>query len=150
VTYDFDASATQNATQFSWSFGDGNFGTGSFTTHTYVSNGTYQARLYASTPCVTDTATATIVIHQISLDEPHSRPGLRIFPNPTKNLLAIEGAGLSAISIFGATGVLLFETTNAIESNLTTIDVSTWPAGVYYLHANVQGSIQVRSFVIMR
>lgn len=65
VLVQFIGISSGSATQFSWDYGDGTNGTGSFTSHTYFTSGSYTIVLYAfdSTACNHfDTITQTITI----------------------------------------------------------------------------------------
>ena len=60
-TATFNASASSNAVQYFWDFGDGNSGTGVNPTHTYTVNSNYSVLLYAVNACG-DTAIDTQVV----------------------------------------------------------------------------------------
>ncbi len=86
----FDASATTNATSYTWDFGDGSSGTGITTQHDYLANGTYTVKLIASGGCGTDSITQTVVIQGISLKEDLLSGSIDIFPNPATDEVNIN------------------------------------------------------------
>ncbi|MCQ2306852.1 MAG: T9SS type A sorting domain-containing protein [Bacteroidales bacterium] len=54
-----------------------------------------------------------------------------VYPNPTTGVVAVEGENISAISIYNAAGQLV----NVVRaSEKTTIDMSVYGAGVYFLN----------------
>lgn len=53
---------SNNATSYSWNFGDGNTSTSASPTHTYAADGTYTVVLSATNACGTVTSTQTVVI----------------------------------------------------------------------------------------
>ncbi len=57
---------------FSWSFGDGNTGTGLTTSHSYAQKGEYVATLTVSDGTHEDTASVTITVIDSSAREPHA------------------------------------------------------------------------------
>jgi PKD repeat protein len=76
-----------------WNFGDGNYGTGTATTHTYAVSDTYTVCATVYTNCGTHTwckdiiATATVE----AIDVPYSSDMIQAFPNPAKNIINILG-----------------------------------------------------------
>jgi len=53
-----------------------------------------------------------------------------IYPNPTTGVVTIEGANISAVSIYNAAGQLV----NVVRPNDNKIDMSVYGAGVYFLN----------------
>ncbi len=53
---------SNNATSYSWDFGDGNSSTAANPTHTYATDGTYDVTLTATNPCGSVTSMETVVI----------------------------------------------------------------------------------------
>lgn len=68
-TANFDASATSNATQYFWDFGDGNNGTGVNPSNTYGVSQNYTVILYAINACgdtVSDTQTVALCVDPVA------------------------------------------------------------------------------------
>jgi PKD repeat protein len=88
--------ASGGATTWTWGFGDGSFSNASSPTYTYATAGTYQVCLTADNPACSDdlkcdsitvdsTSSSTSIVENLGSIE-----GLRVYPNPTKDLLNIE------------------------------------------------------------
>lgn len=61
-TWTFDANNTNSGINFSWNFGDGNWGSGSPVTHTYTNPGTYNVQLISGGSGCGDTAYTTVTV----------------------------------------------------------------------------------------
>lgn len=76
-----------------WNFGDGNYGIGTATTHTYAVADTYTVCATVYTNCGTHTwckyiiATATVG----AIDVPFASDMIQVYPNPAKNIINILG-----------------------------------------------------------
>ncbi|MEO0787507.1 MAG: T9SS type A sorting domain-containing protein [Bacteroidota bacterium] len=82
------------------------------------------------------------------------RIGLELFPNPANEQLRIRLADnrlpVRTLSIYDAAGRQVW-TSMASETLLAeqqTINVSDWPAGTYYLRANLGNELATRSFLV--
>lgn len=67
---------------------------------------------------------------------------VKIYPNPTEGLLQIEILGMeldekAQFALFGLNGEKLLQT--AATSQLTPVDMSKYPAGIYVLRLTVRG-----------
>lgn len=88
----FNASASQGAQNYFWSFGDGGTGTGVNPPYTYVSTGNFQVSCIASNGGCTDTTIQTITISQLSGLESGLNPfELSVFPNPGNGEMILKG-----------------------------------------------------------
>ena len=85
----FDGSGSQNATSYSWDFGNGLTGNMPMDTTSYAVNGQYTVTLIVSNACGSDTATMNIMV-DIGLEENPIARSLNIFPNPTSGSVNIE------------------------------------------------------------
>lgn len=82
---------SQNATQYNWDFGDGNFSSQISPSHVYGSNGIYIVTLTASNTHCTSTVLDSVIIGNVSLgNEMNSLDGLILFPNPAKDRIYIR------------------------------------------------------------
>lgn len=129
---------------YSWDFGDGSTATGPLVTHTYSSDGIYNACLTSmnSSLCSADSCNS-VTFSSIGLEE--SETSIRIYPNPASRILQIEGTIDSDIRWFNQLGQE-FELNPSQASNefLRVYNVSDLPAGIYYL----QWSDQAEKVVI--
>jgi len=129
---------------YSWTFGDGNTGTGVATTNTYAAEGTYYV-------CVTlnDAFNSCIVTHCDSvltnitgigiLENENNLFGLSAFPNPTHNQLTIEyilenSSGLT-IELMNVIGNKISSQTLSLSAgkHQTTLDFENLSPGAYLI-----------------
>ena len=124
--YYLDASASTNATAFSWDFGNGNSGSDVLDTATYQTNGMYTITLVASNSCGSDTATYTAGVN-IGLDENPVSRSLQVYPNPTDGVVTIAfdltASANAAIRIVDMRGRVVKERS---ESNLNARYKEQW------------------------
>lgn len=71
-----------------------------------------------------------------------------IYPNPTQDILNIKSKNLNnySLNIFGLNGQL-HQNLNDISSQIKQLDVSTLPAGVYFLQIQVGGQQKIQKFI---
>ena len=130
-----------NATEYAWSFGDGNTDTLASPTHTYVNAGTYTIQLIASSPCDADTFSRVVVITDTTTVKRANEVNAElpvVYPNPGKDEIYVSNLpehDCSEISIYNLQGkkVLSLRKSEAVQS--VTIPVSGLPSGVYYIEA---------------
>jgi hypothetical protein len=69
----------------------------------------------------------------LSNDDFSVEPFIKIFPNPTRDILHVAGEKISRITVYTSIGQEIgnFEYTNTKDIN---IDVSTYKAGIYFVH----------------
>ena len=142
LTVTFDANATTGATTYDWDFGDGNIGTGVNTQHTYTANGNYTVKLIATGPCGVDSASQTVTIQGISLEENLLSRSLEVYPNPTNSKISVEvsteiSSSLS-IQLMDASGRIVErkEFSDLNGSLKTELDLSNMAKGVYILQVS--------------
>jgi hypothetical protein len=70
---------------------------------------------------------------------------IKIFPNPASNILTIECPQSAVIEITDIQGQLI-ESINTTCSK-TIIDVTSFPKGIYFIHATTQNSIATNKFI---
>ena len=70
----------------------------------------------------------TMVVDEDNVIE-NAESAFKVYPNPTTGLVNVEGENISAISVYNAAGQLV----NIVRGN-TTIDMSVYGTGVYYLN----------------
>ncbi len=116
-----------------WTFGDGATSTNTNPTHDYLYSGNYNACLTVSTSCdsVMSCQPVTIVIvGNLTTTE----DGIKVFPNPTGDMLFIDLGDLhlsSDIGLYDYSGRLIYSEKNI--GKLTQIDVSEFANGMYFL-----------------
>ncbi|MFN0214799.1 MAG: PKD domain-containing protein [Saprospiraceae bacterium] len=86
-------STSQNASAYSWNFGDGNNSIEENPTHIYSAPGTYNVTLAASNNCGTMIFEQTVVITS-GTGEATWLQGFRLFPNPNTGIFTVEMNGL--------------------------------------------------------
>jgi hypothetical protein len=83
-------SASQNATQWQWSFGDGGSDTMANPQHTYSASGSYPVTLIVGNGCTSDTVVDTVDVILVAQEE--SPPNtLKIVPHPNSGLFSLLG-----------------------------------------------------------
>ncbi len=123
---------SQNATIYSWDFGDGSTSTEANPTHTYNANGNYTVTLTASSPCGSDNATQTINIIITGIDEVND--GISIYPNPANSIINIVNAENANVEIVNALGQVVYAKENV--SGEISIDVRNLTDGMYFVKVN--------------
>ena len=69
------------------------------------------------------------VIHEVGIDDSEALSAFRLYPNPCKNWIKVDGEGVNSVCIYNAQGQLEKSESN----NSGIINVSDLPAGVYIL-----------------
>ncbi|MEM9823780.1 MAG: choice-of-anchor B family protein, partial [Bacteroidota bacterium] len=140
---EFDLSAT-NATDYTWSFGDGNSSALPNPIHTYTSSGTYEVELLVSNACGSSLITETIVIDlSTSTNELEFVVDLNTQPNPFDEAILISyqidrSYQTGNLSIYNALGqqVTQLKIGNSSGQILTGDDLSS---GLYFLQLQLDG-----------
>lgn len=150
ATVTFDASTSQNATSYTWDFGNGTQGTGVNPTATYTSNGSYTVILVTTNTCGSDTATAVVNIQGINIRE-NSLMGIVLYPNPTNGIFTIKGMERLTnvyVSVVDVTGKVVFR--KKLENGVfaETFDLSKLASGTYQVKINSNEGTAVKSIVI--
>ncbi len=86
----------------------------------------------------------------LSIDDPYIKLNMNLHPNPTQDGILVCDLGLLAIetsvSIYNAEGSLLMQQkNNSIET--IKVDISNYPAGIYILKFNIDGTTIVRKVI---
>ncbi len=97
-TVDFTSSAI-NAKTVVWDFDDGTTDTGTFVSHTFVTNGSYNVVQTIINACgVQDTAVKNISVNGIGIEENYTN-SFSVFPNPASNMLSIRCLNTEVLDI---------------------------------------------------
>ena len=139
-----------NGTTYSWSFGNGQSGTGTPVIYTYTLNGTYTVKLIATSTCGADTAYKTVVVTGLQgsgVGAILSENGVSIYPNPASEAINISSkAAIEAVRLTDAAGrVVLALKGNGKE---LTIPVKEFTRGIYTISVTTKSSVLVRQLVI--
>ncbi len=78
----------------------------------------------------------------LGIENNESALDFKLYPNPTKNIITVDGPGIESLSVFDSSGRLVLNTTN------TSVELSEWPSGIYFVKAvNHNGQITTKKFV---
>ena len=127
-----------HAFDYSWNFGDNNSSTDENPVHTYNQIGTYNVKLTSSYCSRSSTYEQTISINTLQVHEFSN--DIKLYPNPVEKVMIVEGSGIDAIEIINIEGKILYQ--NKTTKNISTIDLSNWNSGVYFVKlSSDQGSV---------
>lgn len=89
----------------------------------------------------------------VGIDEIEMGESIILYPNPTKNQISIETTGLENANwaIYDAQGREIQSGRIAQDHHSTsTLDVSAYDNGIYFIHFNKEGSTAVQKFIISK
>lgn len=147
-----DASASTNASSYSWDFGNGVNGSGMMDTVSYIGGGTYTILLTVSNGCGTDTMSMTVSFS--SIEESLLAQSINAYPNPTSSSLWVEAelSGSEAVSIklLDAQGRLVIDISESGHNGhlKRAIDVSNLATGIYMLEVRQGAAMATRRIII--
>lgn len=111
--------------------------------HPYLTDGTPETS-FEITDIQEIGTTLSFHVHFLNVGIPdRSGSALRIYPNPATDILHIEGDDLQEIAIYDISGKILFQETDLAQL----LNVSTLPAGIYFVKANTAKGTAVQKFV---
>ncbi len=112
-------------------------------TTTYIATGTN-----TTTGCP-DTAHVTITVDPCTgIGDPISNAGYSIYPNPTSNVLNIDGlANAKQLTLIDVTGKIIYNTTELNENTLK-IDMTNASKGLYFIQVETTSGIE--SFKVVK
>jgi PKD repeat protein len=144
------------AESWEWDFGDGTTSTDQSPVHTYADSGTYaiSLRVRGAEGC-SDVLLDTIAVipRPLAIGDPLSPSPLTVFPNPGSGLfharLPQAGSGKTQLQVFNQWGQQIAAPIAWEAQDLSwQIDLSAYPAGVYYL--SIQQAEQAYRAVLVR
>ncbi len=140
-------SSSLNANLYHWNFGDGGTSALANPTHTYQANGTYTITLIVSNSCGSDTATNSISILNVGIDNLQSPGFIRIVPNPASDKINIIATTIeeAQLEFYTLQGQLLLK--QILKDEQEEVDVSILPAGIYFLHLSSSTYSSVLKFI---
>ncbi len=151
LNVNFTNTTTQGNT-YLWHFGDGTTSTQANPTHTYSSSGSYNVNLIATNACGVDSITNNINV-VLSINENNPLSNLSIYPNPTNSMLYIQLPTLTSeklqLQLVSITGQFIWNNTYESSNSAfnTTIDMSMFAKGIYYLRVQQQNQLTVRKVI---
>jgi len=143
---------TVQGVNYLWNFGDGTTSVLTNPTHTYGVYGNFEVKLTATNACGIDTITKTINV-EVSVNENNTLNNLNIYPNPTNSLLYIHFpssiSGKLQMQLLTMTGQLIWDSDFESSTNVlnTTIDMSKFAKGIYYLKVKQQNQLTVKKVI---
>lgn len=108
-------------------------------TYTATVNGDYSVDLVDAGGCTVSSSPLNVVISGV---ETLDNLGVTIFPNPTTDVLNINGAALESVELYALDGRLVLA-----QQNATTLDMSNLPAGIYTIRIRTAGGTGVTKVV---
>lgn len=155
-SFGFNANASQNATSFSWNFGNGQTASGPTASVTYTQNGTYQVRLIATNACGNDTLIRTVRVVGLSVNSLHEPLAFSMYPNPSSGLVLLQYDAYDATPCFlhitdmrGRT-VLKREFVPTASNNEESIDLQFLQSGIYQLSLQQANRLSSQKLVIQK
>jgi len=122
------------ADSYLWDFGDTTTSTEINPLHTYSNYGQFLCRLIATSSMGQDTA--DLVVEIPNGVEDYEMNGMKICPNPAKDLVVIDLENLTGsyeVEIYNETGIKMMSLPTA--KSRTTINLSSLPRGIYLVRA---------------
>jgi PKD repeat protein len=146
LSYTFTATGVQNATGYTWDFGD-NTPTASLAspTHLYAAAGIYNVKVTVFNNCGSAEQTITINTNGTGTGNvSYTGDALRIYPNPATDMVYIEAAGavrIQQLSVINQLGMVV-QTIHDINTKNYQLATSQLPAGNYLIRVETsQGPI---------
>jgi len=133
---------SQNATNYQWTFGDGNSSTAANPTHTYLNGGTYFVTLVATNACGSSAYTMSIFVKIVGVGLDETKPAtFLLYPNPAHEYLMLQMeqpyplkiSGYRAFGLSGAAVPLTLNMASLNESGTAMIPVEHLADGLYFL-----------------
>ncbi|MFK8037477.1 MAG: PKD domain-containing protein [Crocinitomicaceae bacterium] len=169
----FGSSAVANLT-YTWSFGDGNSGTGAQLTHTYAGNGPYVLCLTINDGLgCTDTFCDTVSVDSngtiieaegfdlvigeynapLSISDNDLSSSVNVFPNPATDFINVEfnsnGSVLNSVKMFDLSGKLIHqEDMNGSELNIVTVNTQNIEPGTYLVQMSFNNKLVNQKVII--
>ncbi|MEM6878546.1 MAG: PKD domain-containing protein [Bacteroidota bacterium] len=120
------------ANTYSWDFGDDNQSNEFEPVHTYLAGGDYEVTLMASNPGCADSTSQLVSVISSTIEL--SNTAFKLYPNPTRSEVWLEGPPVSDIRLFNFQGqqILLWTNQEAIIGRRR-LDLGDLPVGGYLL-----------------
>ena len=152
ISVSFTAQTPQNASTYTWAFGDGNtiITTTPNINYNYALCGTYNITVTAENAanCGVSTKTTSVTLVCAGIEEMDANGGLNVYPNPATDFIAIanpNGLTIDKLTVFDASGKQVFQSSN--QSNLVP-DITSWNPGIYLVKIDSEGKSFVQRIII--
>ncbi len=123
------------STSYLWNFGDGNISNAIDPVYEYLASGTYTVSLIAESECGSDTLTMEVVIDPLSISEQtESDLLLQSFGEGKFQITGLNSQKIIGFELMDSKGLVLENTLSDIQENIISIDLHTFPAGLYFLN----------------
>ena len=83
-----------------------------------------------------------------SIADTYKKSNVVIYPNPASELVNISADNLSEISVYNASGQLVYS--EKTENTKVVIDVNTWTTGLYYISVETKNGIRTSQKIIVK
>jgi PKD repeat protein len=148
--YVYFTSNIQDASIYYWTFGDGYHDYNTNPIHSYARDSVYTVRLVITEGECKDTAYSTItVIHDAGINEISNSLYTTISPNPATSVIQVNGnqSTVICIEIYNMLGDRIYNLPKTNYCSPFTINVSTLPAGMYFIEIKSEKGVEVKKFV---
>jgi hypothetical protein len=139
-TFNFTYTGSTPYTSILWDFGDGNTSTQTNPAHTFSKDGKYPVTVTVTNDCGDNTYGSNQVALKVGTT---AKADIRIYPNPAKNLVQIEGAVPVSVQLHNIHGQML----KSFAGDLTRLDVATLSMGVYLLRVEGSDGVHVHKLI---
>lgn len=144
---------SQNATSYSWDFGDFTNSSAATPVHAFAVNGTYTVVLTALNGNCSDTTVLTVAI-TAGIDELAGIENLNIYPNPAAETINVDFTNSNAsveLTLVDFTGRKVSQQTIYNQGSIsTTIDATNLSNGAYMLQFASNGNTSVKKVIIRK
>ena len=142
-----------NATDYSWTFGDGGFDNTENPAYTYGEGGVYTITLIADNDCGSDTANLTLGVMNIGVQEASGIAEFSMYPNPAHDNLVMDMTLIEDreinVQFFDQLGQVVLEQRNDLRvgTNTMNFNLSHLAQGVYSIRISDDQYTQVVKLV---
>ncbi|TAK50435.1 MAG: T9SS type A sorting domain-containing protein [Saprospiraceae bacterium] len=153
---EFTDNSFYEPTEWLWDFGDGAGSAEVNPLHEYSGPGTYTVCLTVSNQYDSDTFCREVAVGTTGAEEALPGKGFKIFPNPAHSSIHIAAqfptayAGTVSLSVYNILGKPLWQQALQVAGGeiQTSVDVSTWPPGVYFISLEAGGQAWMEKVVV--
>ncbi|MCD4736248.1 MAG: PKD domain-containing protein, partial [Bacteroidales bacterium] len=152
LTVQFTNNST-NANGFVWDFGDGNISSDNNPVHTYADEGTYNVSLTANYLNCEDVTSQQVTVTLVGISNNITEQNIEIYPNPSTGLIYIRNfeKDYEDISVYNSFGLQILDLEKEEIKELSgdyQINLSKYPAGIYYVVLSNEGERIIRKLVL--
>ncbi len=143
--------ASSGEDNYYWDFGDGTpLHPGGTPYYVYENSGTYDITIYAINDCGTSTHSIPVTISIVTgLNNIEQEVAFSISPNPTSDIIRIdlstENFNKADLFLYDVTGKRISQ--QLTEDSVSTLDLSIYPTGVYFLQIVIEGRTSIAKVV---